>query len=74
MQGSLIKENDHIKNVKQFQTKFLTILQNLKHLNDSLYQTYISTQNEFTIETFEDDNSILKSVMVAPKPQLPHKN
>lgn len=59
----MINENDNVNNVNEFQTKFLTILQNLKHLNDSLYQTYISTQNDFSVETFEGDNSIMKSVI-----------
>lgn len=51
--GSVIKRYSTITKVKDFQNKFMNVLQNLKNLDNTLYQNYVNNQARFVIETFE---------------------
>ena len=55
--GSVIQRDATISKVKDFQSKFMEVLQNLKDLDNTLYQNYVSNQAKFEIETFEREQN-----------------
>ena len=57
--GRIQKQGEKISKVKEFQEKFLNSLKNLKDIDNNIYQTYISTQAKFQIETFETETDNL---------------
>lgn len=55
--GSVIKREETISKVKDFQSKFMGVLQNLKNLDNTVYQNYVNNQAKFVIETFEREQN-----------------
>lgn len=57
-QGDHIKEDDKISNIEDFQKKIITILQNLKNLDDGLYERYFSENSKFFVDTLKSKKVI----------------